>query len=376
MLTAMRVHRVALLSTPLSSASRIGATLMLSALLLLIALLLAAGCGDTMVVAARVVRPAVLPVRAFPQVYVVSVDDADSAAVADRLADHLAERPGPANVRLSVRRLTHDRLAALRRDGSVARVSVVVVVEVSVSEDQRPDFSSRPNSVCGPGGCYLATRPYLNDIPTLRARAHFQVEDGPTGRMLQQATLETRDEGSEPLAMRARAVLDLAARAGGLVDAGARGVDVALVDVDSSDVRRALALLERGDWGAGARLLARIVAAEGFARRPPAQRAATLFDLGQARRFSGPDDANAVARLDAAVDAMRQAMRLEPRVLYAEGLRDVERQRRDLALSTEQREAAAHNFALSRSPPPPEVPDVPAAYRAAAPDAGPPPSTP
>jgi len=354
MLGAMRFHRVALLS----------------------ALLLAAGCGDTMVVAARVVRPALLPVRAFPQVYVISVGGADSAAVADRLAHHLAERPGPANARLSVRRLTHDRLAALRRDRSVARVSVAVVVEVSVSEDQRPDFSSRPTTVCGPGGCYLATRPYPNDIPTLHARAHFQVEDGPTGRVLQQATLEARDEGSEPLSMRGRAVLDLAERARTLVDGGARDVDVALVEVDSSDVQRALALLERGDWAAGARLLSRIVETPSFARRPPAQRAATLFDLGQARRFSGPDDATAVARLDAAVDAMREAMRLEPRALYAEGLRDVERQRRDLALSTEQREAAAHNFALSRTPPPPDVPDVPAAYRAAAPDAGPPPSTP
>lgn len=347
MLGAMRVHRVALLSA---------------------LLLLAAGCGDTMVVAARVARPAVLPVRAFPQVYVVSVGGADAGAVADRLAHHLAERPGPATARLSVRRLTHDRLAALRRDGSVARVSVVVVVEVSISEDQRPDFSSRPTTVCGPGGCYLATRPYPNDIPTLRARAHFQVEDGPTGRVLQQATLEARDEGSEPLSMRGRAVLDLAERARGLVDGGARAVDVALVEVDSDDVRRALALLERGQWAAGARSLSRIVAAPSFAQRTPAQRAATLFDLGQARRFSGPDDATALARLDAAVDAMRQAMRLEPRALYAEGLRDVERQRRDLALSTEQREAAAHNFALSRSAPPPAVPAVPAAYRAARPD--------
>lgn len=329
-----------------------------------------AACGDTLVVSARVVRPAVLPVRAFPQVYVVSADDADSGAVADRLATHLAERPGPAGARVSVRRMARDRLNMLREGQLIERVSVVIRVRVTMDEEQRADLSSRPTTVCGPGGCYMSTRPYPTDIPILRAQAYFTVEDGRTGRVLQQTALTTYDEGSDPLSMRGRAVLDLAGRAPTLVDAGVRAVDVAFVELDDDAAQRALAMLERGSFARGATLLAQLVAAPSFARRPRGERAALLFDLGQARRFSGPEDATALARLDSALESMRAALRLEPRALYAEGLRDVERQRRDLALSAEQREAAAHNFALSRAPPPPVVPAVPAAYRDASPDAG------
>ena len=327
-----------------------------------------AGCGDTLVVAARVVRPATLSVRAFPQIYVVSAEDPDSRTVADRLATHLAERPGAAGARLQVRRTTSQRLAAWRASGGVARVSVVLHVEVIVDEDQRPDFNSRPSTVCGPGGCYLATRAFPPDIPTLRARAQIRVEDGPTGRALQETSVEARDEGSDPLSMRGRAVLELAERAAALVDGGARAVEVALVQLDELPARRAITQLELGRWADGAARLSRLVAAPGFARRTPRDRAAILFDLGQALRFSGSEDESAIPRLDRALESLRAALRLDPRALYAEALQDLERQRRDLALSTEQRAAAAHNFALARDTPP-VVPAVPPGYRDT-PDAG------
>jgi hypothetical protein len=329
-----------------------------------------AGCGDTLVVAARVVRPAVLSVRAFPQVYVTSAADADSSAVADALAAHLEAWPGPAGARLAVRRCTPEHLIALRAGRGIARVSVAIEVEVVMDEAQRPDFNSRPTDDCGPRGCDPSTRPYPVDIQTLTAQARFTVEDGPTGRALQQVVLETRDEGSDALSMRGRAVLELAARVGGLVDGGARSIRVELVDVRGAEAERALARIERGDWAGGAEVLARLTTAPGFARRPQGERAALLFDLGQARRFAGPEDATAGARLDAAAESMRAALHLERRVLYAEGLRDLERQRADLSLSAEQREAAAHNFALSRAAPAPPVPDAPAAYRAPRPDGG------
>ena len=284
---------------------------------LLCAALVAAGCGDTLLVAARVASPAVLPVRAFPQVYVVSADDPDSEAIADRLAEHLAAHPGPASARLLVWRLSAERLAALRASERVEAVSVVIRVRLLVDEEERPDFSSRPTTVCGPGGCYLGARPFPGDIPTLRARACFTVEDGPSGRVLQEAALETRDEGTEPLSMRGRAVLELAGRAPGLVDGQVRAVDVPLVEVDDAAAQRALSVIARGDWAGGARLLARLVAAPGFARRPRAARAALLFDLGQARRFAGPEGAAALPRLERAAEALRAALRLEPRVLYA-----------------------------------------------------------
>ena len=64
---------------------------------------------------------------------------------------------------------------------------------------------------------------------------------------------------------------------------------------------------------------------------------------------------------------MRAALRLEPCALYAEGLRDVERQRRDFALSAEQREAAEHNFALTRATAACRARSAHAAYRAVQP---------
>jgi hypothetical protein len=336
---------------------------------LLCAAFVSIGCGGPLVVAARVVRPATLAVRAFPQIYVVSEDDPDSRTVADRLATHLAERPGPGSARPQVRRTSRRRLAAWRASGDVARVSVVLLVEVTVEEDQRPDFNSRPSPVCGPGGCYLATRAFAADIPTLRARAQLRVEDGPTGRSLQQTSIDARDEGSDPLSMRGRAVLELAERAAALVDGGVRALEVALVEVDDAPTRRALALIERGQWGRGATLLARIVSAPSFARRARGDRAAILFDLGQALRFSGPEDAAAIPRLESALASLRAALRVDPQALYAEALRDLERQKRDLALSTEQRAATAHNFALAQDAPP-ALPSVPPGYRDS-PDAGP-----
>ncbi len=334
------------------------------------AALVAAGCGDTLVVAARVVRPATLPLRAFPQVYVLAADDADSGAVADALVQHLAAPLAPQSARLVVRRATFERVTALRATGGIERVSVVILVEVLVDEAQRPDFTSHPLTGCDPGGCYPSTRPYTADIPTLRAVARLSVEDGPSGRVLQETSIEARDEGSEPLAMRARAVLDLAERVGGLVDGGERAVSVTLVEVSDPACERALERLDAGDWAHGAALFGPLVRGAEFARRPRGERAALLFNLGQALRFAGPMDGTALARLDRAAESLRAALRLEPRALYAAGLQDLERQRADLALSAEQRAAAAHNFALSRAAAPPTVPPAPPAYRDAAPDAG------
>jgi len=298
--------------------------------LFLFALLtLSTGCGGPVRVEARFPRPARIAARAFPVVYVVSAPDIDAETLADSLVERLQATDGrPRPVRAE--RIAPESLPARRSSRGLAEVSIVISVSVEYQEEYRPDYQARPLTVCGPGGCGFAPRGRLPELTTLRAKARFVVEDGPSGRRLDAVTLEARDEGGDPLSMRSRALLVLRQGMEALVDDGEREAELALVPIDDPRARGALALAETGDWtGCAARYGAR-VSADDFARRPARERAAWLFNRGQAHRAAAHrPGADALALLVAAGEQLRAAMALDPQPLYAEALAALSAQRRE-----------------------------------------------
>jgi hypothetical protein len=322
-----------------------------------VTLLLAAGvgCGATMTAEARVLSPAVVPVRAFPRVWVAGGHLEEEVAIVDGLARHL--RSGS---RIEARRLYVGDLEPLRAQRRIPNATVVIIATLAMTERMRPEWTTRPEMVCGPSGtCYETHRPYLYDVPTLAGRLSLVIYDGPSARVLQRVVVRSEDEGREYESMRLTVLRRLLARAKQLVDQRVRTEEVELLEVDQPMVERALAEIEAGDWHRGREVL------ESFARTPQLralpreERARVLYDLGQARRYDAPAGDTDDARFAAAERALRAAMAVDPQERYARALGELAAHRRAVALVREQRAAARYNFGLAErgsstvpSPPP------------------------
>lgn len=323
-----------------------------------IVVLLAVGCGGTIGAEARVMQPAVVPVRAFPRVLVASGHLSEEIAVIDALARHL--RRGR---HVDARRLHVSELEPLREAGRIRPATAVIIATVVMTERMRPEWTTRPEVVCGPspGPCYETSRPHLYDVPTLAGRLHLTVYDGPTARVMQRVVVRSADEGRDYESMRRTVLSRLIRRAKQLVDQRVLRREVDLLSVDDEGAARALGRIEAGDWHGGRIALERIAASPRAARLPPTERARLLYDLGQARRFdAGAHDLDD-ARFVAAEQALREAMRLDPQRIYARALGELAAHRRAVALVREQREAARYNFEIGRELP--RVPQPPPSYR-------------
>jgi hypothetical protein len=379
---------------------------------------LASGCGGPGALRVEVTRPPVLPVRVFPVVYLaVDEGDLDAVEIERALAEALARPP-----RVTVRRTSPAALAARRAavaagdraasrpadsaaepsavrswaasaSEGIERVSCVIRISVRVEEVVRPDWRTRSTPVCTAGGCFPGSRGMGLDFLQMTVRLRLRVEDGPSGRTLQEHTLEARDEGSDAFSMRARLALELAERARGLVDRSTVRAELPLVAVGDPRADAWLARARDGRVGEARRAFDALVRAPDFARRPLAERAALLHDLGQLVRA---DTALGPERHAAAVPILERALALDAAPVHAQAVRDAREAAEGQALLAEQAAARAHNAALlrrARAPeaalstddhvpsgavhpslppaPPPHVPPPPPSYRDARPEAGP-----
>jgi len=274
----------------------------------------------------------------------------------ERLTEHL--RQGDAEVR----RVELDDLEPLRQAGDIPHATIVVILDLALDEDTRPEWTSRPEYVCGPAGCYTTTRSVVYQMPVVRAELEVTVYDGPTARVQQRVTLRSTDEGGDWQRMRQEVVRDLIGRLTRMVDQRREQVEVELFEVDVPAVRRAVEAIEGGDWTRGRGLLERAWHSDEVRALPEEERARVLYDLGQARRFDPSTLDQPEQHFAAAERALRAAVRLDGHPQYERALSDLSSHRRQLALLRAQREAAAHNFRIGR-PPPADVPDPPASYR-------------
>ncbi|MBX3271543.1 MAG: hypothetical protein KF729_14855 [Sandaracinaceae bacterium] len=320
---------------------------------LVLAVALAAGCGGGLRVGGEIDRPARMPVRAFAHIVVVADESEASRAIAERLIEHL--RGGDSRVELR----SGAELEALRAAGRVARGTIALGVEATLLEEARRAWSRRPILECGAFGCLDTPHPRVVELGAVRGHLTLTVADGPSGRPLQREELAAEEEGTDPLGMRLRILERLSTDATRLVDAQRETVDVELLAVDVREVRDALDAIGAGLWDRGAAALDRFVASPAFGALGAEARARVLYDLGQARRFDPslpPDERHARA-----AEALRAAIRLDPRPRFSRALDDVAADRRSGSLLRAQREARAHNFRLARGEDP--VPEPPATYR-------------
>lgn len=296
------------------------------------------GCSGALTVRGEVVRPARVPVRAFPRILVTATDDAESREIADNVAAHLTRG------RSDVERVGRERIATLRTGGAIPRGAVVLEVRARLIESDRPGWGNRDELECGPTGCVESRRLELRDVPVLEGLLLVSVTDGPSARPLQRVELREEESGADVFGMRLRVLDRLGQAARALLDQRTEHVNVELLPIDRPEVARALDAVRSGDWRAARRALARFVRSDRFGALPADQRARVLYDLGQTLRFDPTLPAE--ARFDHAERALERAVRLAPEPRYARALADLESHRRSRAMVIEQAEAMAHNFEL------------------------------
>lgn len=318
-----------------------------------LALALTSACGGGLTVAGTVVRPAAVPLRAFPHILVVRGSGEESREVAEQLAAHLG------GSRSEVRTPTAEEVAALRERGALRPGTVVVAVDAELFQEDRPTWGRRDMMDCGPVGCVETQRPAMQSTPVVIGRVRLTVTDGPSGRALQREDLVEEEVGPDVLGSRLRVLERLGERTTSLVDQRAEPVRVELLHVDAPEVRRALELIARGQWAHGASALQAFAESTAMDALPPDARARVLYDLGQARRFDPslpPEERDARAS-----EALRAAVRTVPDARYAAAIVELSAHRRSRALVRAQEEARTHNFRLASDAG--AVPEPPASYR-------------
>jgi len=319
-----------------------------------------AGCASSVTVSGTVQHPATVPLRTFPRVFVSSGPSAEEITIAQDLVAHLRE--GEA---VEARRVAQEELEPMRLRGELPPTSVVVLIETSFDESSSARWTTRPETVCGPAGCYTRSRTTTYDVPHLRARVRLTVFDGPSARVLQRLAFDVVEEGRSYGQMRGRAVRDLRQRLERLVDRREEDVRVHLLEVaEVPEVTSAIGAIETGDWRAGRIALERAVRSDRVRALSAERKARVFYDLGVARRFDPVSLARDPERhFEAAESPLRRAVRLHPHRRYAQALQEVQRHRQQITLLREQEEAAQHNRSLESTPPTSPVPQPPPAYR-------------
>lgn len=313
------------------------------------------GCGATTSVQGTMVHPAQVPVRSFPRIWIAGGHLDHELELLDALGSHL--RGG----RSEVHRVELDDLEPMRVRARIPPATVVLILEVRMEEGTRPEWTTRPETVCGPMGCYTSNRSVVYELPVLDATATLTVYDGPTARIQQRARTRSRQEGRNYDTMRRRAVRELKERVLAMVDQRRETVRVDLLEVDVPAVQRAIAAVDGGDWAEGRRLLDAAWDTPAVQSLDPEDKARVLYDIGQARRFDPTTQDDLEAHFAAAERAFRAALRHDRRELYAEALNALERHRRQVAVVRAQQEAAEHNYRMAS--PPGEGPQPPPSYR-------------
>jgi hypothetical protein len=305
-----------------------------------------AGCGATLVLHREIPRPADVPARAFPVVYVAGADDDASRAIADAIATHL--EGGATRV---VRTSPTDLLA---RASLEPTATLALLVTVTRGEELRTEMSRAPTSRCAAGstGCYGYPERIPVEIRVQTADLVVRAFDPRSASELGHAVL--REEESEPSALAAQlAVVDrLRERAPLLFDVRTETVDLELESTPDASAQAAIDAARSGRIHEARAALERRVADPAL---DAAARATISFDLAQLIRIdvdaSAPDPlAEESARLAAAETQLLAALALSPSPRYERALEQLRAERRAREDVRAQEAAADTNFGLSQPP--------------------------
>ncbi len=305
----------------------------------------------------EVVHPAEIPVRAFPRIWLVLSTTPQERSLATALAQHL---DGEADVELVELR----DLEPLRFAHRIPPATVVVLPRLAFVRGVESRWTSRPQTICGSVGCYRTRRSYQYDVPTLVARATLTVYDGPSATVLQEARSEVSDEGRDYDVMENRAVETLSQRLSQKLDQRVEVVSVELLEVDDPEVERALDAIDDGDWAGGRRALEALKDRGALDRLLPEDHARVLYDLSMARLYDCSTLDHPARHFASARAAALEARELDPQPRYRQALFEVEAHRKRFLAVQRQDQAREHNYRVGEG-----IPEPPAAYREASPEA-------
>lgn len=314
-------------------------------LTLLLALCLASGCGAALVIHREVPRPAAIPARAYPVVYVAASPDGASREIADVIARHL-EGGGQARI------VRVDATSLLAQAAEERVATLALLVTVTFHEELRTQMSSVPTTRCAPGApCYGYPERMPVDVPVQVGDLLVRAFDPRSATELGRAVLHQEESEPSPFAAQLAVMDRLRHQAPEIVDVQAELVDVELDPTSDADGRAAIE-----DARAGRIHAARIVleARTQDAALDAPTRAALLFDLGQLTRIdvdtSASDPvAEESARLASAEEAILGAIQLAPSERYERALVQLRAERTAREDVRAQQAAADTNFG---TPPP------------------------
>jgi tetratricopeptide (TPR) repeat protein len=330
-------------------------------------LALVGGCNRGVEVRVPTLAPALLPIRAFPEIWILAGDLPEEQALATALAAHLARAQ-----RSRVEVVDAARWLALRESGQVGPVSVLVRLRLDFHDRTETLWTTRHEPLCDGFGCYSVPRSIPFEVPALKARLNVFAYDTHGGGLQQRVMLEAKDVGGTDDGMRIDVVAQLTEQLEAATEQRIQTLDIGLVPLDLPEGARALALAEAGRLRAALAMLEPWTRPEALRRLDTQTQARVLYDVAQLRRVVPARPAARIEQLALAREALQAAMRLDPAGRYAEALGALERQEQRLRWVRDQRDAAEHNFDLRRrlkvkaaapEAPFPALPEPPPAYR-------------
>ena len=298
---------------------------------------LSSGCGAALVLHREVPRPAEIPARAFPIVYVAAADPTSQPA-ADAIANHLSA---------GATRVIRVGSDTLLDDASEERVpTLALLVTVRAHEETRTEMSM-PTVRCDPSTpCYGYAERFPIDVRVQVADLVLQAFDPHTRAELGHASLHSEDVDTSPIAAQLRVLAQVQAEVVSLIDLGTDTIDLELDGCSDPIARRALELAGRGDIHE-ARVALETRASEQTV--DASAMGALVFDLGQLLRVdvdtSAQDPlAEESARFAAAEAQLLRAVVLEPSERHERALQQLEAERAARQRVRDQAAATDSNF--------------------------------
>lgn len=327
-------------------------------------LTLGAGCGgSTLQARAPMLIPARVPVRAFPSIWVAGGETPTENYVLDRLAAHLAQ-----DGQREIRRVETHELEPARLAGQIHERTVVVYLKAKSQDKVHQSWENVPVHYCGFYGCATDWQATWVDTLEVTLDAELTVYEGPSARVLQKERFSAQTRGEELGAVHGEAVEQLAAELERSVDVLRVRPNLTLYQVPkNAEVKAALKQIEALDWEAGRVHLEAAAKALGGLKKET--QAKILYNLGVARWVApGPSGLNQQA-FEAAQRAFLKAHALHAFPQHEAVLAKLLEARERFQILSEQRKAAAHNFALPKPAPASEVPPATPAEPTEAPPA-------
>ena len=293
-------------------------------------------CSETVALSGSTLEPAVVPLRAMPQVFVVPGVLAEERRLADALAQHLATL---GYTRVEV--LGETDLQARLRTGGAGRAMAIVELMLQRHEDYHYGYASQSRTLCDSMGCFTVPGSGRLGLPSVDATLAMTVRVGPAMVVRQQATLRTVVFADDVATLRQISTKKLERRLEQLIDLQRIWIEAEFYD--ESEASHALSLAEDGLWQEAAQMHRE--AAEQSAV-PDETRARLLYNAGLCEAFV--DEGTNLRALAKGLASMKKAHALASgNSVINHGMRFLRSRQRSARQLHAQRAAAHHNFSVS-----------------------------